>query len=553
MNRNRILNVLYDLSSTVGGEVSLQPLLTKTLQRLMYHMDFPCGLILLESADCDSLHLKLEMGIGDSRAAESIGSSFPISLHKIENEYVCTTQDRELIRALPCRQEYYKTALQFPVPHLGWILLLSPRITHFDLPLDAVFLPFLANFGKAVHLSRINDEQVNTLEYLVEKRTKELQSSYEALKMEAAEHKRTDEALRSSEEQLRSIYDNLQDAFIRCDIQGRILKASPSSCRLMECSEDGLVGRNIAEFCVGRREAKKFFLALRKNEGTIEKYRSLIHKPNGKGVWISVSAHFVYDEMGQVVGIEGTARDITESVVAEIQLASETEKKLQLLAEKQRLSREIILAQEKERSFLAKELHDVMGQSLTYINTLASIICSVSSDDKVVDPAKKISEYIDNMFGSVRVISKALRPHMLDSVGLCLAIEDLLETGCQQTNVKSSFTTSGDTYGLPDIVNIVLYRSVQEALTNVLRHSKADRIDVSLHRRPEQNEFKSISSNIILEIKDNGHGMNLNNSGIKGLGMIGMRERVSAVAGVCDVTSSPGEGVHISIVIPLED
>jgi len=553
MNRNRILNVLYDLSSTIGGEITLQPLLTKTLQRLMYHMDFPCGLLFLESDDCDSLHLKLEMAIGDSRAAESLGSLLPFSLHKIGNEYVCTTQDRELIQSLPCRQEYYKTTLQFPVPNLGWVLLLSPRKIHFDIPLDAVFLPFLANFGKAVHLSRINDEQVDTLEYLVEERTKELQLSYEALKIESDEHKRTKEILRVSEKQLRSIFDNLQDAYIRCDLQGQILKVSPSAIRLLECGEDELIGRNTAEFCVSRRDTKKFFLALRKNEGKIGEYRSLIRTPNGKGVWISVSAHLIYDEMGQIVGIEGTARDVTESVVAEIKLASETEKKLQLLAEKQRLSRELILAQEKERSFLAKELHDVMGQSLTYINTLASIICSVSSDDKVVDPAKKISAYIDNMFGSVREISKALRPHMLDSVGLCLAVEELLKTGCQQTNVKSSFTTSGDTYGLPDIVNIVLYRSVQEGLTNVLRHSKADRIDVSLHRLSEQNEFKSTKSNMILEIKDNGHGMNLNNSAVKGLGMIGMRERVSAVGGRCDVTSSPGEGVHISIVIPLED
>jgi len=157
------------------------------------------------------------------------------------------------------------------------------------------------------------------------------------------------------------------------------------------------------------------------------------------------------------------------------------------------------------------------------------------------------------MFGSVRKISKTLRPHLLDSMGLLVSIEDLLKTNSQQPDLKYSLKTSGELNDFPDIINIVVYRSIQEALTNVLRHSTADRFDIALHQVPEKNEFKSNSANLNLNIKDNGQGADLDHSCVLGLGLIGIRERVSAVGGQCNIFTSPGKGMHISIVIPLEN
>jgi len=553
MKRTRILNILYDLSSTIGGEVSLRPLMVKTLQRLMYHTNFSCGLILMNTESDDPETLKLEMAIGDKFSIEKIGSEFQIPLRKIGGEYVCVSHNIDLIRLVPCQHKAYRSIMQFPVPKIGWILLLSPKKVCFDLPLDAMFLPFLANLSKAIHLCRINDEQVHSLGDLVATRTGELQLSNKKLQLEVTERKLTEKALRISERELRSIFDNLQDAFIRCDIHGLILKASPSASLLMKCEQEQLIGRKVSEFCVDRRITWKFLIALRKNGGGIEKYRCMVCRFDGKKIWISISAHFIYAESGEIIGIDGTARDITQSVLSHKMLTETSAMKSQLLAEKQRLSRELLLTQEKERSFLAKELHDEMGQSLTFMNTLATIIASVSKDDQAVDSARKISMHIDNMFGSVRKISKTLRPHLLDSMGLLVSIEDLLKTNSQQPDLKYSLKTSGELNDFPDIINIVVYRSIQEALTNVLRHSTADRFDIALHQVPEKNEFKSNSANLNLNIKDNGQGADLDHSCVLGLGLIGIRERVSAVGGQCNIFTSPGKGMHISIVIPLEN
>jgi len=549
MNKKYILNILYDLSATVGGEIHYEPLITKTLQRLMYHMDFPSGLLFLESINSHDKKMCLEAAIGDSVAATAIGSEYSIKIIRDAHGAICTTTHSELLSDLPCRQDYYKTILKLPIPNGGLILLLSPKIVSVDFHLDLVFLPFLANFAKAIHLSRINDTQVDALEYLVHERTKELEEANLTLEKEIANRVWAEQALRSSEIELRSIFDNLQDAFVRCDNHGNIIKHSPSAMQLMKCDSDSLIGQNVAIFCSDRKAAREFIVALNRGGEAVENHRIRLHRYDKQEIIVSISARVYYDESGRAAGVEGTARDITHIIKSQKLLENTARKNIQLLSENQRLARELIVTLEKERSYLSKELHDEMGQALTAINTQASIISANAREKGVISSAHEISKQINELFASIRAISKRLRPHLLDSLGLVESLKDLIAMTSKQSKLIPCFTCSGKLHDLPDITNITIYRVIQEALTNALRHSKADKIEILLSRSTSRGNSGGI---IKLDIVDNGSGIDLNAMDATGLGLIGIRERITAVDGTFALTTSLGDGVRISIMIPLE-
>jgi signal transduction histidine kinase len=135
-----------------------------------------------------------------------------------------------------------------------------------------------------------------------------------------------------------------------------------------------------------------------------------------------------------------------------------------------------------------------------------------------------------------------LRPSVLDDLGLVAALEEETEAWqARHPNIDCSFTKNGELMGLGERVNISLYRIVQESLTNIAKHAAATRVHLHLVCRQQD---------VALNIEDNGCGMDINKPG-RGLGLIGMRERVEALDGTLTVNSSPGQGVAISVRIPL--
>ncbi|MGE0081350.1 MAG: HD-GYP domain-containing protein [Thiohalomonadaceae bacterium] len=158
MNREHILSVLYDLTMIIGGEVSLKPLLTRTLQRLLYHTSFPTGLAFLDLPDPqgDNITVRVDAAVGDFELAGLVGQ--PLTL---PTKLVCggpeLLEGAELFHDLPCSRNAYAVGVRLPIDHCGVILLLAPRQPHTELPLTSVFQPVLANLAKAILLCRRND------------------------------------------------------------------------------------------------------------------------------------------------------------------------------------------------------------------------------------------------------------------------------------------------------------------------------------------------------------------------------------------------------------
>lgn len=221
------------------------------------------------------------------------------------------------------------------------------------------------------------------------------------------------------------------------------------------------------------------------------------------------------------------------------------EKQLKVIREQLRnLSNHLQNIREEEKTRIAREVHDELGQSLTALKMDLVCLKEELPDQnlELQERVKTMSGLIDSTITSVQRISSELRPQILDVMGLCEAISwqarvyekraNLqFDLNCEEVNISAELTTE-------------LFRVFQEALTNVVRHSRADRVGVHLHQDEKQ---------LTLEIEDNGEGIppdKINDS--QSLGLIGIRERILFFGGEVEFLSEPGKGTRVIVKIPIE-
>ena len=208
--------------------------------------------------------------------------------------------------------------------------------------------------------------------------------------------------------------------------------------------------------------------------------------------------------------------------------------------ENRALIRQSLAIQEEERRILARELHDEVGQCLTAIKLMSSTLRR--KDDPPEAPAAQIMGLCDRLFGQVRAMMRRLRPMMLEDLGLQAALEDLIEPWRVSHPGLSLHLDCAPL--LRDWVGdkaLQIYRVVQEALTNVIKHAQASNAWVSL----KVNE----DGNIEIVIRDDGKGFDVDQPHA-GFGLSGIRERITGLGGHCLLTTQPGSGVSLRVLIP---
>ena len=202
--------------------------------------------------------------------------------------------------------------------------------------------------------------------------------------------------------------------------------------------------------------------------------------------------------------------------------------------------RRVVEAQELERRRLARELHDETGQALTSILLGLKSVEDAQSASQRDDAAAELRQLVVSTLQDVRRLAVELRPKALDDFGLLAALERLAQTFTEQIGIEMDVETNLGEERLAPEIETALYRLVQEALTNVVKHSRAGRVSISLVRKAH-----SVSA----VIEDDGVGFT-EPSG-EGLGLIGMRERVGLLDGRFEVESRAGHGTTIVAEVPL--
>jgi two-component system sensor histidine kinase UhpB len=237
-------------------------------------------------------------------------------------------------------------------------------------------------------------------------------------------------------------------------------------------------------------------------------------------------------------------------------LEEETER---LLADNRRLASENIGAQENERRHLARELHDELGQYLNAIALDAGRIRDLSAqgEPEVHRLSLAVMQSASTVYRQIGGMIRRLRPIGLDEFGLPSALEHCVESWRERLP-KASFTLTveGDFSALADVLNITLYRLVQEGLTNVSKFAHTSRVEIFLVRTAEDSDSGRESGRrkrdeIMVTMTDDGPGTDLTILRT-GLGLLGMRERVEAIGGEFHIASQPGSGFLFCARVPVQ-
>jgi PAS domain S-box-containing protein len=240
-----------------------------------------------------------------------------------------------------------------------------------------------------------------------------------------------------------------------------------------------------------------------------------------------------------VLCLLGTGIDISDRKKAELELETS-------YAAVRKLTEYLQNVREEERTHIAREIHDELGQQLTVLKMDVSWLNKKipEPDDAIRQKMQELLMMLDETVRTVRRISSELRPSLLDDLGLTAALEWQLKEFEKRSGIKTNFEAPESEIRLPNNVKTAFFRIFQESLTNVARHSEAKSVLVSLGFREDK---------FVLSIIDDGKGFDRQKMAEKRtLGILGMQERTSMIGGSYNITGKPGKGTTVEVAISLD-
>ena len=350
-----------------------------------------------------------------------------------------------------------------------------------------------------------------------------------------SERNRVEAALRESEERYRELFENARDAIYVHDLEGRYISINHAAEKLSGYTRDEIIGHSFTEFI-----SLEHLIHVRENFcGKLAKrgettYEVDVIAKDGRLVPVEISSRAIY-ENGVIVGVQGTARDITERKQAQDAL--------------QMFSRQLIEAQEEERRRIARELHDQIGQVLTAVKMNLHTVQRVTNGSDAGSYIRDNIEAVDEALRLVRDLSVDLRPPLLDDLGLVTALRWYVDRYAKRTGIAAEVKVK-----LPDQnarfsreLETACFRIAQEALTNVVRHARATGVSLRLTKDEDL---------LVLSVKDNGVGFDpeaLRRRAPRAvtLGLLGMQERAHAAGGDVEIVSEVSKGTEIRLKLPF--
>ncbi len=350
------------------------------------------------------------------------------------------------------------------------------------------------------------------------------------------------QSLRESEARLQGIISTAMDAVVTMDDSGRIVLFNPAAERMFGCPAKEALGSRLDRFIPERfRGAHRDHVSRFGQSGEMarsKETRSEIVALRADGEELVVDA--------SISQVDASGRKLYTAVLRDITARLERE---EALRQSNRQLRELSAAmesiREEERTRIARELHDDLGQQLTGLRMNLSWIRNRLRTDQpeLLDKVLALQKQIDMAVGSVRRITAELRPLMLDDLGLFAAVNWLVEDVEKKTGLEFDLVLDEVEPELDEETASALFRILQESLTNVVRHAEASGVQVSLMRSEAQ---------LVLKVVDDGRGMEpADRSKPRSFGLIGIRERAYILGGSVRIESEPDRGVTIEVAVPV--
>jgi PAS domain S-box-containing protein len=352
--------------------------------------------------------------------------------------------------------------------------------------------------------------------------------------MDITERKKAEDALLQSEEKYRTLVEQATDGIFIADHTGNFVIVNSAALKLSQYSKEELATLTIYDLADPEElKTNPFKFEDMKTEQGARSERRLKRK-DGSVIDIEINAKFLSD--GRFLAF---IRDITERKKAENELNSSYKAIRKLTSHLQN-------AREEERTHIAREIHDELGQQLTVlkmdISWLAKKIKQIENP-QLNEKAAEIVQMLNDTVNTVRKISSDLRPVLLDDLGLAAAIEWHLSDFGRRSGLKTEFFTLEQTIEIPRATATGLFRIYQESITNIARHAEATEVMVELFA-----EGKIIT----MTISDNGKGFDTTSVGRKKtLGVLGMQERTVMMGGSFRIKRNPEKGMKVEVHVPI--
>ena len=382
-------------------------------------------------------------------------------------------------------------------------------------------------------------EEVNTLRHRVaelEKLEAENAQIERHLKRELREHTKIEVALRESEEKYHDLVERANDGILI--IQDKMLKyVNPRLAEMGGYTVEELIGTPYYEY-VPEAEipTMKEHVWQMPREDTKSVYETILKRKDGSAINVEIS--------GSRVPYEGRnadlvlIRDISERKQAEEQLKTSRD-------QLRKLSTHLEEVREEERTNLARDIHDELGQALTALKIdLSWLATKLPAGHKtLLEKTQSMSKLVDMTIQKVKMISTELRPGLLDDFGIVAAIEWQVGEFQKLTGIRIELSPTPNDIALNRDCSTVLFRVFQELLTNIARHANATKVKVSLLEE---------ANTIVMKISDNGKGITKEQiSDPRSFGLLGITERVRLRQGEFEISGAPGKGTTALVRIPL--
>jgi len=376
----------------------------------------------------------------------------------------------------------------------------------------------------------------------VEERTAELTLVNIQLQEEIEERLRTEGALRESEMRFRTVFESAP--------VGIGLVKPDWSLIDMNLALTGMLGFNLEELRqVGLERivhpeelttARLFFHEMERGERDFYQREGRYRRQDGTWMWAYINVSAIRDEAGEFIFAVWMLVDITQEKAAQAEISAYQER-LRALAS------ELSLTEERERRLLAADLHDHIGQILALAQIKLGALRQAASPESQAS-VTEVRDYIGQAIRYTRSLTYELGLPILYDLGLESALEWLAEQMHEQHGLTVQVHRDQQTKPLGEAARVLVFRVVRELLTNVVKHAKADRVDISIAK---EGPFMRI------QVVDDGVGFDTAEAAPRagkssGYGLFSIRERLTSLGGIVKIESRPGQGTQVTITVPLE-
>src|SRR5712691_814931 len=394
------------------------------------------------------------------------------------------------------------------------------------------------------------------------------------------DRKHAENALRESEERFRLLIQGIQEyALFQLDPRGRVVSWNAGAERLKGYRAEEIIGKHFSLFypredVIRGTPEQNLEEAAQRGQSVHEGWRL---RKDGSLFWGNVVITALRDPKGNLLGFAKLTRDVTERREREETLTKAKElpelrveqraavltrvnEELRVeIAERERaeeqfkasldqlraLAARLQSVREEERTSIAREIHDELGQACTAIKMDLALIGRKTTKRQTHLRAKadSASRLIDDMIVTLRRIASELRPRTLDDLGLTAALESQAQEFEARTGIHCRVALPEEPLTLDDERSTAIFRIFQESLTNVARHAHATRVEARMEKEADQ---------LIFQVHDNGKGFDPEEAKARmSLGLVGMQERALLLNGELKVEGVPGAGTTLALRIPL--